>query len=222
MVSYDVPHGVRLFVLFVSAVCVLVGCVSSQGITKCGGSKKVARMPCGESQTTDQSGRWNETDARNVADPMIGSMLESTWLQVWKQEHDEPPALAIGPIRNRNNSRQEYDETGFIKEVARSLVNSDRVQFVEASELRRSLRRERDNMCCNPNGPTAVDLARGIGADFVVVGTFHSSVSDSLDGGRTSIFYTVNLELIDSENKTKVWINEKEIKKIVEVNQESH
>jgi len=59
-------------------------------------------------------------------------------------------------------------------------------------------------------------MAQEIGADYMVLGTISSNVQETLKGDKISLFYTVNLELINIEKNLKAWLGEKEIKKIVE------
>lgn len=194
-------HSVRIPSLFIFALSVLVAC---------GPSRETTRV---DSDTqTDLSGRWNETDAQMVADEMIGGMLESAWLQRW--EGDDRPTLIIGPIENK--TMQHIDEEIFIKDIERNLVNSGRVRFVAAQDEREALRAEREDQQTHATMASAAEMAQEVGADYMVYGTISSNVQENLEGDKASMFYTVNLELLDIETNEKAWLNEKEIKKIVE------
>ena len=180
-------------------------------MTKCGG--RVSRTACSESAADpDLSGRWNETDARMVADEMIGEMLSAQWLEKWADEHEERPTVVVGPIRNQ--TMQHIDEEIFIKDIERYVVNSDSAQFVERADRRNVY----STRCGDPSIPERLDLeeARELGADFLVRGTIDSAVRDTLDGGKVSVFYTVNLELVSVEEGRKAWLGEKEIKKVAD------
>jgi len=61
---------------------------------------------------------------------------------------------------------------------------------------------------------TAKELGQEKGADYMLKGTINSIV-DSFEGQRV-VYYQVDLELIDLENNTKVWIGNKKIKKFIE------
>jgi PBP1b-binding outer membrane lipoprotein LpoB len=50
----------------------------------------------------------------------------------------------------------------------------------------------------------------------MVYGTISSNVQENMEGDKASLFYTVNLELMNIETTEVSWLNEKEIKKIVE------
>ena len=189
------------FLLF--ALCLFVACGPSRTTTR-----------VSPDQQTDLSGRWNETDAKMVADEMIGGMLESAWLQRWNQEHDDRPTLIIGPIRNK--TMQHIDEEIFIKDIERNLVNSGKVRFVAAADEREALRAEREDQQTHATMESAAQMAQEVGADYMVYGTISSNVQENLEGDKSSLFYTVNLELLNIESNVKAWLNEKEIKKIVE------
>ncbi|WP_105013510.1 penicillin-binding protein activator LpoB [Salinibacter sp. 10B] len=189
------------FLLF--ALCLFVACGPSRTTTR-----------VSPDQQTDLSGRWNETDAKMVVDEMIGGMLESAWLQRWNQEHDDRPTLIIGPIRNK--TMQHIDEEIFIKDIERNLVNSGKVRFVAAADEREALRAEREDQQTHATMESAAQMAQEVGADYMVYGTISSNVQENLEGDKSSLFYTVNLELLNIESNVKAWLNEKEIKKIVE------
>ncbi len=180
-------------------------------LAACGPSSTTTRV---DSDTqTDYSGRWNETDAKQVADKMIGGMLDSPWLQRWYEDNDEQPTVIIGPIRNK--TMQHIDEDIFIKDIERNLVNSGQVRFVAAADERTALRSERADQQTHATLESAANMAQEIGADFMVLGTISSNVQENAKGNRASVFYTVNLELVNVESNVKAWLEEKEIKKIV-------
>lgn len=181
-------------------------------VAGCGPSRETTRV---DSETqTDLSGRWNETDSRKVADKMVGGMLESAWLQRWTRNHEGRPTLIVGPIRNK--TMQHIDEEIFIKDIERNLVNSGQVQFVAAKDERKAIRAEREDQQKRATMESAAAMAQEIGADYMVLGTVSSNVQENLEGDKVSLFYTVNLELINIEKNIKAWLGEKEIKKIVE------
>lgn len=181
-------------------------------VAGCGPSRTTTRV---DSETqTDLSGRWNETDARMVADEMIGGMLESAWLQRWTRTHEERPVLIIGPIRNK--TMQHIDEEIFIKDIERNLVNSGKVRFVAAADEREALVAERKRAATTATFDSAPEMAQELGADYMVYGTISSNVQENLEGDKMSLFYVVNLELLNIESNVKAWLQEKEIKKIVE------
>jgi hypothetical protein len=61
-------------------------------------------------------------------------------------------------------------------------------------------------------------MAQEIGADYMLLGTISSNVQENLEGDETSMFYVVNMELVNITKNTKVWIGSKKIKKVIERN----
>lgn len=189
-------------------------CLLALALAGCGSSSSVSRVDA--DQQTDLSGRWNDTDAQRVAEDMIDDVLGSAWLQRYE---DGRPVLIVGPVRN--NTMQHIDEEIFIKDLERELVNSGQVEFVAAQDEREAIRAERSDQQEHATMATAAQMAQETGADFMLLGTISSEVEESLEGDRASMFYVVNLELINIEKNTKAWIGTKKVKKIVEKDQYS-
>jgi hypothetical protein len=76
------------------------------------------------------------------------------------------------------------------------------------------LRLERIDQQTFSSDETMKQLANETGADFMLIGVINS-VFDTNEGTRAK-FYQVNLDMIELESNTKVWIGDKQIKKLVE------
>lgn len=161
---------------------------------------------------TDLSGRWNDTDARLVAEEMIDDMLNRPWLQRFSGDADRQPVVIVGGVRNR--SSEHIDTSVFIKDIERELINSGMVRFVATSEERAEIRDERMDQQTQAAEETISRLGEETGADFMMQGSISSTV-DAVEGER-AVFYQVDMELISIETNEKVWIGSKEIKKIIE------
>ncbi len=180
-------------------------------IFSCSGpSRTVKRIQV--DQAIDLSGHWNDTDARLTAKAMVQDVLSRPWLRNFIREHNRQPVVIVGMIRNRSSEHIETDM--FIKDIERELLNSGKVKFVASDKERQSVRKERLDQQSFANPETAKELANELGADFMLQGEI-TSVTDSFEG-RKVVKYQVNLELIDIESNTKVWIGQKEIKKFIE------
>ncbi|RLD15718.1 penicillin-binding protein activator LpoB [candidate division KSB1 bacterium] len=180
-------------------------------IFSCSGpSRTVKRVQV--DQAIDLSGHWNDTDARLTAKAMVQDVLSRPWLRNFIREHNRQPVVIVGMIRNRSSEHIETDM--FIKDIERELLNSGKVKFVASDKERQSVRKERLDQQSFANPETAKELANELGADFMLQGEI-TSVTDSFEG-RKVVKYQVNLELIDIESNTKVWIGQKEIKKFIE------
>jgi len=191
---------IGLFVI----ILMLVGCAST--------TRTVTRVSAEE--VSDQSGNWNDTDSRLVAEQMIKDLMYRPWLQDFVLDEDRKPVVVVGKIRNFSSEHIQADV--FIKDIERELINSGKVKFVAGSSQRDEVREERLEQQSYASDETAKRLAAESGADFMLQGGIKSNVDAS--GGKEVKFYQVDLELINVESNEKVWIGSKEIKKFVKKN----
>lgn len=160
------------------------------------------------------TGRWNDSDARAVADELIPECLSAAWLPEFRGQHgDTRPRLVIGEIENNTNEHISKDV--FMNELQRVLINSGTVRFVADPDLRSQLMEEVDwQSGMAKGGGVAPDVEQGVtGADFMMLGTI-SSVVDQQDK-KAIVFYQVELTLIDLRNWEKVWVETAERKHLV-------
>src|SRR5437660_11589645 len=115
----------------------------------CGGTH-VRRMDVNE--VKDISGRWNDTDARLVAEEMIQDSVSRPWLANAMQRKGSAPTLIVQSVRN--NSMEHIDTEVFVEELQRALINSGRVQFVASASERGDLRAERADQGLNASAGT--------------------------------------------------------------------
>lgn len=161
---------------------------------------------------TDVGDKWNDTDSRLVADEMIQDVLERPWLNQYRRKHnDKNPTVIIGRVRNK--SHEHINVKTFIRNLERALLNSGEVEFVADKSEREEIRDERFDQASNASEDTAKFDGEETGADFMLQGELNSIVNK--DGGKSVKFYQVNLTLIDMEKNKKVWIGEKQIKKLL-------
>lgn len=179
----------------------LAGCTSTRSVTR-----------TASDTTTDLSGRWNDTDARLVAEEMVSDVLNRPWLPRFEEAEGRQPVVVVLGVRNL--SSQHIDTTALIRDIERELINSGMVRFVAGGAVREAVRTERMDQQTQASEETVRRLGEEVGADFLMRGTISSSV-DAVDG-TASLFYQVDMELIDIETNEKVWIGSKEIKKIIE------
>jgi len=177
-------------------------------IMGCGGTK-VARVQSDEA--IDLSGRWNDTDSRLVAEEMIKDALNQRWIYKWEEEK-RLPTVIVGKVTNR--SHEHISVEAFVKDIERALLNSGKVSFVASRKEREQIRDEREDQQEFASAQTRSDMGEETGADLMMTGTINTIVDQ--EGKRAVIYYQVNMELINLESTTKVWIGEKKIKKYVE------
>ena len=183
-------------------------------------STKVSRLSVGEKM--DLSGGWNDNDAMFTAQEMIKDCLAKPWLNAFMEEKGHKPTVIIGHVANR--SHEHINVQVITKYLEKELLNAGQVIFVASAEEREGLREEReDQQKGYTQQETIAEKGRERGADFMLIGSFNSIVDTAeqqtlvLSSKRQSaIFYQVNLELIRLTTNEKVWIGQKEIKKLVE------
>ncbi|MEJ2663819.1 MAG: penicillin-binding protein activator LpoB [Spirochaetia bacterium] len=171
---------------------------------------KVSRISTEE--TTDLSGRWNDTDARLVAEEMVKDALSRPWLTNYVQDQGRKPVVIVGTVRNK--SSEHIETLTFIKNIERELINSGEVKFVASKMERKEIRGEREDQQSWASEETAKRLAAETGADFMMQGVI-TSITDAVQGKKV-VYYQVNMELVNLETTEKVWIGEKKIKKYIE------
>ncbi len=186
--------------------------VSVALLTGCGPSKTVTRVD--PSTAIDLSGDWNDTDSRLVAQEMIQDVLSRPWLGEFTGARKTDPNVIVGTVKNRTS--EHIPTTAFIKNLERELINSGRVNFVANKEERTEVRDERADQQENASAETMKRFQQETGADFMLRGDISSIVDQ--EGGDQVKYYQVNLELINIETNKKVWVGEKQIKKLVSQN----
>ncbi len=173
-------------------------------------SRKVTRLD--PNTQTDISGRWNDTDSRQVAETMIADVLSRPWLSRFQQAHaGKVPVVIVGDVTNKTH--EHIASETFIKDVERAFINSGKVRVVENAMFRQKIREELASQQDFATEESKKKLARELGADFIMFGTINSIVDEYKK--EKTISYKVNLELADLESTEKVWIGDKEIKKYV-------
>lgn len=177
--------------------------------SQCGSSRKVERMD--PNQVTDISGRWNDTDAKLVAEEMIKDVLERPWRNNFETKNQKKPTVIIGQVRNKTS--EHIDAAVFIKNMERNFINSGTVSVVQSGAERIELRDERNDQQQFSSEETRKKWGKEKGADFMLNGVI-LSISDEYKKQKT-VKYQINLELTDLETNEKVWIGEKEIKKYI-------
>jgi len=173
-------------------------------------STKVERLD--ESQAVDLSGAWNDTDSRLVSQEMIQDSLSRAWLQEFRgRPGQNRPTVIVGEVRNL--SHEHINTSTFTLEVERALINSGKVDFVATKDERRGIRDERKDQDINAREDTRNAMGRELGADFMMTGTINTIIDPS---GDTQVrFYQINMTLISLADNRKVWVGQKDIRKLV-------
>ena len=164
-------------------------------------------------QTTDLTGKWNDTDSRMVAKDMAADALDSKWLPRFQARNDnERPTMIVGLIKNKTH--EHIDPSTFIKDMQRQFIKRDAIRIVEHGKFRERMREERSDQQQYASEDTQNKFGLELGADYMMHGAVSSNVQQVDD--EKVVFYKVNLELADLTTNEIVWIGDKEIKKYVE------
>ena len=184
--------------------------VGALAFQSCNNVKQVTRVE--EDAVIDLSGRWNETDSRQVAEEMVSDMLLRPWLEEFEKGTGERPKIIVGLIRNKSHEHIPTDT--YIKDIERAILNSGKIRLVQSAEAREELRKERADQNEFASKETAAKWGRELGADFMLQGVVNSIVDSN--SKQKVIYYQTDLELTNLETNEKVWIGDKKIKKLVE------
>ena len=162
-------------------------------------------------QQIDLSGRWNDTDSKQVSQAMVSDVLNRPWREDFVRASGKKPVVIVGIVANKSHEHISAD--AFIKDLEREFINSGTVRVVQNSLFREKMREERASQQDFSSPETQKKFGRELGADFMLFGTLNSIV-DSYKKEKV-VFYKVNLELSHLETNEKVWIGDKEIKKYI-------
>jgi uncharacterized protein (TIGR02722 family) len=198
-------RSIVLFVILATTAVLSGGCAA-----------KVQRVKV--DKQVDLSGRWNDTDARQVSESMIADCTKQAWQPMFLGENKRLPVIIVGAVRNQ--STEHINTEVFTKSLERSLLNSGKAKFVANKVERPQVREEREDQQMGDTDPATIrQMGREIGADYMLIGSINAIKDETK--GRYVIFYQISLELVDIQTNDKVWIGEENIKKIVEKNKYS-
>ena len=168
-------------------------------------------------QAIDLSGRWNDVDSRLVADALIRQNFEGSSGQSWAVRHTQRsggarPTVIIGALRNRT---LEHVPVGtFVRDLERAYINTGLVNVVANNAEREEIRDERDDQQHYASAATRAQLRQETGADYMLQGEIQSI--EDREGGRSVVFYQVDVTLTDLETNNRVWVGQHKIKKFID------
>ncbi len=192
-------------------VIVSISCALLIILTGCGAKKTVERI---EVETTiDLSGRWNDTDSRQVSEAMIADCLNHVWLtQHSTRSEGKKPIVIVGAIRNR--STEHIAIPTFVSDIERAFINSGLVSVVASAVERGELRDEKGDQSRFASVETVKEMGKEQGADYMMTGQINTI--EDREGGKQVTFYQTDLTLTNIETNEKVWLGQKKIKKFIE------
>jgi PBP1b-binding outer membrane lipoprotein LpoB len=180
-----------------------LGCVA---LTGCGG-KTVTRTESGV--TKDLSGRWNDADAKQVANEMIAKALNAGWIATYSEKNKREPKLQLGKVNARADGEVISTDV-FMQEIRSEFVNSGKVIVLD--EDKSQTRDEvADQSAMSKEGKK---MAEEDAADFLLKGKI--SVANDAEGREAVKFYLVSLEITDVQSRRIIWQANTKIRKEVE------
>ena len=183
--------------------------------TGCGGPKRtVTRTSAGSTKGGDLSGYWNDQDAKLVVDEMVKDCLGRPWASDFQSANGgNKPIVKLMGVKKRTDDRN-VNEEFFAKQLERELLNSGRVRVVAAWGQDNVNVAERARQATHADDETAKSQGNEVGADFTLQ-TIINSQNETDGGGQSVRAYLVNMELVSVETNEKVWIGEKQIRKVI-------
>ena len=163
-------------------------------------------------ESTEVDYRFNDEDARQVLHEMASDCLAQGWVDKWMREHNgKAPIVYLATIRNNT---QDYVNTQlFTTEFQAILINSGRVEVKAEKEWRQEIRDERlDTQYNDP--ATLKQIAKELNADFAIIGNVNDSKQRTDSGNKVVSYYKVDMQAVDVETAQKVWIGNKDVKKV--------
>jgi uncharacterized protein (TIGR02722 family) len=183
--------------------------LSALTLTACSDNWKVTRHD--PESVKDLDYRFDEDDARQVAQTMIPDALSRPWIDRWKAANDnQDPLIVVGNVKNDTGDYVNSDL--FTDPIVTELLNSGRVRVKAEKDLREELRDER--MDTEFNDPATVkEIAMEVNADFMLVGRVKQSVETTRDQKQIINYYQVTLQLFNIETAELAWQKDAEVEK---------
>jgi penicillin-binding protein activator len=172
-------------------------------------SRSVTRVD--PNQQYDLSGRWNDTDSRQVADKMISELFNSGTFKEYANARGKKPVIIVGQIRNR--TAEHIDANNYIKKFEMAIFNSGIADLVESEEFRDLLRNERAQQQDFADASTMARWGKETGADLILFGEMTSETD--VYNNRKVVNYVTTLFLTNMETNKRIWYGQHEIKKYV-------
>ncbi len=170
-------------------------------------ARKVSRID--PSQQIDLSGRWNDTDSRQVAEKMVSDFLSSPQFKEYAATPGRKPAIIVGQIRNKTS--EHIDADNYVKKFELAIFNSGLADLVESDVFRDKLREERAQQQDFADPATMARWGKETGANLMLFGEM-TSETDVYNKDRV-VNYITTLFLTDVETNKRIWYGQKEIKK---------
>lgn len=150
---------------------------------------------------------YDATDMRKITQSVVNQMLASPWLN----NASTIPVLMDAGVENRTSNY--VDTKNLTDRMRTSLIQSGRVQFINASR-RDQLLKEQGYQAANADPATAAAIGRQIGAGYMLSGSLTEMKSETgrqVRVSRTEMqYYKLTIEVTDLTSGVIVWTTEEE------------
>jgi uncharacterized protein (TIGR02722 family) len=170
-------------------------------------ARSVSRIEPG--QQIDLSGRWNDSDSRQVADKMTSELLNNPRFKEYTSTLGRKPAIIVGQIRNKTS--EHIDADNYVKKFELAIFNSGLADLVESDAFRDKLREERAQQQDFSDPATMAKWGKETGANLMLFGEM-TSETDVYNKERV-VNYITTLFLTEIETNKRIWYGQHEIKK---------
>jgi len=154
--------------------------------------------------------KWNDSDARLSGEEMIRSALAKRWLvEFGRESQGKRPFVLVDDFENRTS--EQIDTKAIFEAVRNELINSGKVRFLDGAQRQKILEEYKYQQSGVVKQGTAKGPGKQQSADFFLVGSLSSIVSEA-DGYKT-VTYQVEMRLTNIESSEIVWTEVKKIKK---------
>ena len=178
--------------------------ISSLFLFACSSPPKVSYQDPNKIETI--SADYGVTDLQMLAESMTRSLLQARVIM----NSPTSPLITVAPVKNKTN---EYIDTNLItNKIETQLLKSGQVRFaVKATDMANQtgeLTRQNSGMY---KKETAAKIGNMDGAQYRIEGDISSIIKT--DKNIKDVYYILTLRLINNENGTYEWQDEKEIRK---------
>ncbi len=191
-------QGISDLVITVIILIIVVSCARS-----------VTRID--PNQSIDLSGRWNDTDSRQIADKMITNLLGSEKFKEYSKDLGKKPAIIVGIVKNKTS--EHIDADNYMKKMELAIFNSGVAELVESDDFRDKIRTERAQQADFADPKTMAQWGMEVGANLMLFGEM-TSETDVYQKKRV-VNYVTTLFLTDMQTNKRIWYGQEEIKKFV-------
>ena len=197
-------------VIVVACVLLCVLCAA------CSSGPKVARVDA--NTQVDLSGRWNDSDVRQVCSTLIESAVNSNRIDAYIRDFQSRNGRGVLPtviVGNFRNTSSEHIDTKIISTMMQTaIINSGKLEFVEGGKARDEIRAEKTDQQFNASEGTASAIGAEIGANFMLQGEVNSMEEKS--GNTTVRAYFVKASITNIETGQIIWQDQNsDIKKVI-------